>query len=147
MISLFDNQINLLLSVQQTLGILKKTDIYRIENGKSILKNEPATYNISNVSGRVNIQSTDQSVNQDITIKDNIFSQIKDAIKESEINTKDKDILLKNVDHLESSVGSKSFVQKYQNLMQSAANHMTIIAPFLPALSKLLGYRDRDTHH
>lgn len=35
-------------------------------------------------------------------------------------------------------IEQKGFAEKYNNFIQSIANHMTIFAPFIPALSSLL---------
>ncbi len=139
MIILFDEQLKLLDSVSQTLSILRNTDLYRIENGESPMEKDGIVYNIANVSGRVNIHSQDNSTNQEITISADIFTQIKEAIVGSDIQVKERELLLNTLTDLKDSVGSPSFIEKYQSFIESAANHMTLIAPFLPALSKFLG--------
>ena len=42
------------------------------------------------------------------------------------------------LDQMQDNVGKRSFAEKYNNFIQSIANHMTIFAPFIPALSSLL---------
>jgi hypothetical protein len=39
---------------------------------------------------------------------------------------------------LEKAQGTKLFAERYTDFISAAANHMTIIAPFIPALSELL---------
>jgi hypothetical protein len=139
MIILFDEQLKLLGSVSQTLSILKNTNLCRIENGETIMEKDSIVYNITNVSGRVNIQSQDNSVNKNISMMGDIFVQIKEAILCSDIQQTERDLLLNKLDDMKVAEGSSTFIEKYQNFIQSAANHMSIVAPFLPALSKLLG--------
>lgn len=87
MIILFEDQIRLLEHVIHTLSILKNSKLYRIENGESMMEKDGSTYNISNVSGRVNIQSHDNSVNNNISVTDSIFEQMRVAIACSDIHT------------------------------------------------------------
>jgi len=39
---------------------------------------------------------------------------------------------------MEAAKGTSGFTQKYQNFIASAANHMTVLAPFIPALTQML---------
>ena len=91
-------------------------------------------YNISNAD-RVNINSTDNSTNyqisaNEISVMDTLRSLAKGLDNEAEI--------IFAVDKMQESVGKKSFAEKYNAFIQSVANHMTIFAPFIPALSALL---------
>lgn len=47
-------------------------------------------------------------------------------------------MLLGVVKEMQDSHGTDGFVGAYQRFMSVAANHMTVIAPFLPALAGLL---------
>lgn len=91
-------------------------------------------YNIGNAD-RVNINSTDNSTNyhisaKDIAIMDTLRSLAKGLDNEAEI--------VSAVDKMQENIGKKSFAEKYNAFIQSAANHMTIFAPFIPALTTLL---------
>ncbi len=46
--------------------------------------------------------------------------------------------MLAKVDELERAHGSASFGSVYKEFMAMAATHMTVLAPFVPALSALL---------
>ena len=141
MIRLFDHQLELLKAVKDTLDQLKTTDIFKIENGIDIMKeNKGIVYNIGDISaGRVNLSSTDNSVNiSDVSIE-NFFDDISATLK-SEIHDKENlELLLKELNELKIFVNTPKYLEKYNAFIQAAANHMTIIAPFIPALSKLLG--------
>lgn len=90
---------------------------------------------VTNENGNVNINSTDNSINIRIsndTTK--IFNELRSAINEID----DSAELLKATDNLEDSIGKPDFLEHYNKFIQAAANHMTIIAPFLPAITSLI---------
>jgi len=47
-------------------------------------------------------------------------------------------VILALIEKMEAKKGTDGFRETYTEFLVSAANHMTIIAPFLPALTKLL---------
>ena len=49
-----------------------------------------------------------------------------------------KDEIVAAVDEMQNAVGKKGFLQKYNEFVQAAANHMTVFAPFIPLLTKFL---------
>jgi hypothetical protein len=59
-----------------------------------------------------------------------IESQIEAGIKQTE--------LLTAVDAMESSKGTPTFLSAYQSFMVAAANHVTVFAPFIAPLAKML---------
>jgi hypothetical protein len=61
----------------------------------------------------------------------------KDIVEKIQEGDERSDIL-KRIDALEKAQGTKSFVERYTDFISAAANHMTVIAPFIPALSELL---------
>lgn len=141
MIALFDRQITLLNSVQQTLDILKKTKLYKIENGEPLMDSTgkgDTNINISNVSGKVNVNSTDNSTNYSLGNTETLFSDIHKSIESSGIDTDEIKLLLEKLSEMQQAVNTKSFSAKYKEFMQLAATHVSIIAPFIPALTSLL---------
>jgi hypothetical protein len=46
--------------------------------------------------------------------------------------------ILARLDELQEAQGSGGFLQAYNNFIASAANHMTLFAPFLPVLAQML---------
>jgi len=46
--------------------------------------------------------------------------------------------ILEKLTALEQTQGSSSYAQRYSEFIAAAANHMTLIAPFIPALTELL---------
>ena len=95
-------------------------------------------YNVHGAHARININSQDSSINIVNVNTKELFSTIRDTIKSTVSDTIRSKALLECVDTLESTQGKSGFIQAYQNFIQTAANHITIIAPFLPALTQLL---------
>ncbi len=141
MIQLFNDQLDMFEPIKRNLEILRETDLFKRENGEAIMEKTKGgdTFNISTVSGKVNVKSEDYSTNVSINIKGNVFGEIVEAIKSADIADNEKEKLIRDVSELEKSVGDDSFISKYKNFLQATANHMTILAPFIPALSQFLG--------
>ena len=64
-----------------------------------------------------------------------IFSDIRNTLQKGIIGDK---VIIEALDELIASVGSEKYSSKYDEFIQSVANHMSIIAPFIPFLSNLL---------
>ena len=91
-------------------------------------------YNITNAD-KVNIHTNDNSTTYQITANDlSIMETVRTLAKGLD---NEQEIILA-VDEMRNNVGKKSFTDKYNAFIQSVANHMTIFAPFIPALSALL---------
>lgn len=102
---------------------------------------QPTTVNV-NVSDspqtRVNLNSADNSTNAINTQAVNVFSQIRELLRESVADSEELDLLLERVDDMERSQGSGSFISAYQEFIAAAGAHMTVIAPMIPALTTML---------
>lgn len=61
-----------------------------------------------------------------------------DALREKAEHLENEEEIKERISNMEKCVGKKSFVEKYNAFIQSVANHMTIFAPFIPMLTKLL---------
>lgn len=96
------------------------------------------TINVSGSNSRVNIGSTDNSTN---THTDNrVFTDLRTAISAQVSDPSERKLLLRGVDDMESNAGDKAgFAGAYQRFISSAADHMTVISPFLPALATVFG--------
>ena len=141
MIKLFDRQIDLLNSVKQTLEILKQTKLYKIENGEPLMVSTgkgDTHISISNVSGKVNFKSTDNSTNYLFGDTEILFSDMHKSIESSGIDADEIKVLLEKLSEMQQSVKTNNFSDKYKEFMQLAATHISIIAPFIPALTNLL---------
>jgi hypothetical protein len=104
------------------------------QQGKTVIR-------VRGANARVNINSTDNSTNtvgfSDVELFESITKLVETKIHDSE----SRRLLLESLDGMRQAraMGKKrGFVQYYQQFIASAANHMTIFAPFLPALSERL---------
>lgn len=129
--------------------LINKVDCYNIPNNPNLShyeihvrkvteqieeKSSSIVYKINHVSGRVNINSNDNSFNQENTVDRKVFSDLKDVIK-TQISINEGILLA--LQELENSCGTETYSDKYHSFIQSAANHISIIAPFIPALSTM----------
>lgn len=79
----------------------------------------------------------DNSVNINVTLTEE-DKALFEAIKSMAETMENKDEIVTAVDGMQNEVGKKGFLQKYNEFIQAAANHMTVFAPFLPMLTKFL---------
>ena len=118
------------LKVEKTTKLPVKTEKQTVINNN---------YSAEGNNARINIESKDSSTNITNTQHPIVFSDLRSAIK-AEVNSEiEKRELLNKITEMESSVGEKdTFLEKYQEFMSLSANHMTVLAPFIPALSGFL---------
>ena len=93
-------------------------------------------YNVTGANTRININSIDGSTNIVNAAPEKLFAEIREAI--ATIVEHDRAALLQTTDELENSVGDDSYPSKYAAFVALAANHMTVLAPFVPALAQLI---------
>ena len=97
---------------------------------------EKPNVQVSGPNARVNINSTDRSTN--VAVGGNVFASLREAIQRDVADAGERERLGPLVDALESAKDRTSFMSAYQKLIASAADHMTVLAPLLPALTNLL---------
>jgi hypothetical protein len=96
------------------------------------------TIHVAGANSRVNINSSDRS--QNIVSDNRLFQDMRTAIAAHVAETEERAMLLSKIDALEAAGSDNAaFLQRYQDLMANAANHMTVLAPFLPMLAQMLG--------
>jgi hypothetical protein len=101
---------------------------------------QPAVSNVYHLSGensRVNYDSADSSVNIVVKNSSKTFRMVRETIRRSAPPDEQPEIL-RRLDLLEQAQGTSSFTERYKDFIATAANHITLIAPFLPALSELI---------
>jgi hypothetical protein len=94
-------------------------------------------YNVSGVNPRVNVNSADNSINVATVDNSIVFRDLRSALT----GLQDEDLRARLgvlIDKLERTQGTIPFTGTYKEFLSVAANCMTIIAPFLPALSQML---------
>jgi len=78
--------------------------------------------------------SNDHSVNVSVSVDPNVFLSMRAAIqKEIPEGDRQREVL-DRLTALEKAQGTRSFGTRYMELMGVAADHVTVFAPFLPAL-------------
>lgn len=135
MVTAYKEQMNLVGVVSQTLDLLKNSNLYKQENGLSMsIETQPIILsNISNSNVAINADNAEQN----ITINDAVFNELLEAILCSDIEHKEK--LITAVEEMKSAHESCSSISDaYKRFVALAASHMTVVAPFIPALSALL---------
>jgi hypothetical protein len=114
------------------LDVRKETALPRVPPGPS------NTFYLSGPNSRVNSNSIDASVNISAMSSPQVFADLRSALNDV-ADVEQRALLTARVEEMESSQGSPGFLARYQAFMEAAANHMTVVGPFLPALSRLLG--------
>lgn len=103
----------------------------------------PDTTTVTNIyylhghSSRVNVQSTDNSINVVRLSNDEVFVKLREEIS-SRISSDQQLNILDRLDALERAQNSPSFAARYADFISAAADHMTLIAPFIPALTEMI---------
>ena len=96
------------------------------------------TVHVAGPNARVNLHSTDKSTN--IVIDNRVFADLRAVISEKVPDERARLSLLNSVDDMAAAKNDKpGFLSAYQRFISNAAEHMTVIAPFLPALAPFLG--------
>lgn len=94
-------------------------------------------YHLSGPNARVNVQSTDQSVNQVFATSEQVFQKLRETIQ-SGIPGEQQAEVLARLEAMKNAENTPSFAARYSEFIAEAANHMTLISPFIPALTELL---------
>jgi ATP-dependent protease HslVU (ClpYQ) ATPase subunit len=92
-------------------------------------------YNLTGDNARLYFDSVDNSNNVVKKSNDHLFQALREEIIAKIDNNR---ILLQLVDEMKQSVGTSTFQQKYISFISSAADHISVISSFIPALTKFL---------
>lgn len=92
-------------------------------------------YNINGNNAKVNINSLDQSTNNVTITPQEVFTQLENTIK---TQIEDNQIILEMLEEMKQHQGKSTFTEKYQKFIANTANYMSIISPFIPALTQML---------
>ena len=122
---------------QETIKRLQNVVVKQQEMGK---KTESVNKMIVKAedNSRINIGSIDKSKNKISINQENVFFELKNVIEKEIEDSKDREELLKKIEEMENLQGTKDFNEKYTSFVQSAADYMTILAPFIPTLSNFI---------
>jgi hypothetical protein len=95
-------------------------------------------YNLVGPGSRVNINSTDLSTNVVDVNSTDLFTELRKALESGLDRAEEREGVLAELRGLEFAVGQPSYVERYQKFIASVADHMSVVAPFIPALTQLL---------
>lgn len=94
-------------------------------------------YHLHGPNSRVNVGSTDQSVNAVFVRPDEVFAKMRtQLIAAIEDNTEQVEVL-RRLSALEEAQGTPAFSERLGTFLAFAANWTTVITPFLPALAEI----------
>ena len=100
--------------------------------------NVTITYHLSGNNPRVNFNSTDNSINSVHVSSAELFTSMRNEITKGVEAGELRTEILERLKALEEAQNQPSFGQRYTDFISVAANHMTLLAPFIPALTELL---------
>jgi hypothetical protein len=86
---------------------------------------------------KINVDSVDKSISISIT-ENNVFDELEKAILTGVTDKKLTKDLLQKISELKSAQKTTGFKDKYQEFISLAADHMTLLSPFIQILTKLL---------
>lgn len=95
-------------------------------------------YNLTGPNARINVQSVDASSNVVGVDSDELFEKLRTTIAEHISDEIHVNQLIGKLNELEQAKGKATFIQRYQEFIALAANHVTLLAPYIPALTQLL---------
>jgi len=93
--------------------------------------------NVTGEHSRINISSIDNSINS-YGENSPLFGQIREAIERGVEDPEIRKRASAALDQMKSAKEKASFITGYQEFVSCLANHVTVIAPFLPALTEFL---------
>jgi hypothetical protein len=114
----------------------------KVRKTTSRLPQAAATTHVS-VSGpnaRVNLGSVDNSTNivSYNGVADDVFRGVVDALRDAKVPASELARLSLQLETMQAAQGTVAYNRAYADFVQLAANWMTIIAPFIPALTRAI---------
>ena len=95
------------------------------------------TLNVSGQNSRVNISSQDYSTN--LAIEGSVFDTLKAKLEGSVSDREKLSELLAAIETMKRQQQTPGFAAAYQKFVSLTADHLSLVAPFLPALTKFFG--------
>jgi hypothetical protein len=89
---------------------------------------------LSGPNSRVNISSVDRSTN--IVNEAELFQSVEETVRRGVTDSAQKQAILQALDEMKTDRNKSSYLVRYASFISLVADHITIIAPFLPALAE-----------
>ena len=113
-----------------------------VERWKAKQKKSPkagsTTYYVYGHNPRWNTNSVDQSVNVVMESNKEVFNYLRQAFSSQLPDGENRAEILRRIEALEKAVETASLKDRYFEFMAVASTHMTVLAPFIPALTQIL---------
>jgi hypothetical protein len=94
-------------------------------------------YNLTGAQARVNVQSDDRSINILSVTNERLFTGIASAISDQVADEAQRTQMLDKLTALKQA-DAKTIGERYREFIATAADHMELLTPFLPALTAIL---------
>jgi hypothetical protein len=94
------------------------------------------TVHVTGNNSRVNIASRDQSTN--VVVEGDVFGNLIEALRRGVQDNHQLDKLLAAVEEMKGQKEKPGFAAAYKNFISLCADHIGIVAPFLPALTAFI---------
>ena len=95
-------------------------------------------YHIEGNNNRVLTNSEDHSVNVLVQTTEQIFVALRREIESKVSSGEVQSAILTKLSALERAQNSPSFKERYAEFISTAADYVTLISPFIPALTEML---------
>lgn len=118
--------------------VATQIDRWRLTPKKSGGPSVTTIYNVKGDNSRFNTNSTDNSVNIVTRSSEEFFADLRGRIESEVPEGDERQKIVESLTALQASHGKSSFAQRYTDFMAAAANHIKVIAPFIPALTEML---------
>lgn len=110
----------------------------KIERNTQVGNTPNIIYNLNGINSKVNYQSTDYSVNRITTSESDIFNEINKILEGSLNNATEMKVMADLLDEMKAKQNTVEFNSLYTRFISTASDHLSLISPFLPALSKMI---------
>jgi hypothetical protein len=117
---------------------LVKTKIDRRRLMAKKTEGSTTIYNVQGENARVNVNSHDHSVNVVTKSKEEFFTTLQQRIESGVPEGEERQKILNALTALQESHGKPAFAQRYTDFIATAANHLVLLTPFIPALTEML---------
>ncbi len=94
------------------------------------------TVHVTGSNSRVNIASTDRSTN--VVVEGDVFGNLTAALRKDVRPGPELDRLVAAIEEMRAQQKTPGFAAAYQKFVSISADHLGIIAPFLPALTSFI---------
>ena len=93
-------------------------------------------YNVSGPNARINVSSTDSSINVAQVNSADLFGKLLETAQQLTVPVRDD--VIGSIEAMQSAADGKSFMGGYTRFISLISDHLTVFGPFIPALAQLI---------